>query len=149
MTDPIRKTLTVPLEPRAAFDLFTAGIDTWWPKESHSLSESAAAAVRVEPRLGGRILEMRPDGTEAQWARVTAWEPGRHFAIDWHVGGTETEATQVDVTFTPTDAGTRVDLVHDGFDRLAGGEIMCENYRTGWDTVFGACYGGACAKRAA
>ena len=31
---PIRKAVTVPLTPPDAFDLFTAGIDGWWPRRS-------------------------------------------------------------------------------------------------------------------
>jgi hypothetical protein len=148
MIEPVRKTITVPLDPGAAFDLFTGGIARWWPMETRSLS-GAAATVRVEPRVGGQVVETRPDGTEAAWARVTAWEPPHRFAVDWHVGREEAEATQLDVTFTGTEAGTRVDLVHDGFDRLAGGETMCASYRSGWDEALGRCYGGACRKRAA
>ena len=103
----------------------------------------------MEPRVGGHVIETRPDGTDAPWASVTAWEPGRRFALDWHLGRDETEATRLDVTFTGTEAGTRVDLVHDGFDRLAEGEAMCASYRSGWDEVLGTCYGGACRRRAA
>jgi hypothetical protein len=148
MIEPVRKTITVPLGTGAAFDLFTGGIARWWPMATHSLSGSAAT-VRVEPRVGGRVIETRPDGTEAPWARVTVWDPGRRFAADWPLGRGEDEATRLDVTFTGTDAGTRVDLVHDGFDRLAGGETMCARYRSGWDDVLGRCYGVACRRRAA
>ncbi len=148
MIGPVRKTITVPLDPSSAFDLFTGGIARWWPVESHSLS-GAAASVRVEPRVGGHVVETRADGTEARWARVTVWEPGRRFATDWHMGRDAEEATQLDVTFTGTEAGTRVDLVHDGFDRLAQGETMCASYRSGWDGMLGRCYGAACRKCAA
>jgi hypothetical protein len=148
MIEPVRKTITVPLDPASAFDLFTGGIARWWPVETHSLS-GAAATVRVEPRVGGQVVETKPDGTEAPWARVTVWDPGRRFAVDWHVGRDDAEATQLDVTFTGTETGTRVDLVHDGFDSLAEGETMCARYRSGWDEVLDHCYGNACRKRAA
>jgi hypothetical protein len=148
MIDPVRKTITVPLDPGSAFDLFTGGIARWWPSETRALS-GAGATLRVEPGTGGRVIETMPDGTEAEWARVTAWEPGRRFAVDWHAGRDAEEATQLDVTFTGTEAGTRVDLVHDGFQRLAEGAAICASYRSGWDEALGRCYGAACRRRAA
>ena len=142
---PIRKSVTVPLAPDAAFDLFTAGLDRWWPKDTHSLSGSAAARVRVEPREGGQVIEVKPDGTEAPWARVTRWEPGARLGLAWHVGRDEAEHTDLEVTFTATGDGTRVDLEHAGFERLDGATALKANYTSGWDHVLGSCYAGACA----
>lgn len=149
MTLRIEKRLTVPLAPRDTFDLFTAGIDRWWPKDSHSLSASAglpARRVTVEPRLGGRILEEAHDGATHPWGTITEWCPGEALAFDWYVGHPRAEATQVRVTFLPHEGGTRVDLVHSGFEaRGAEAAEACRRYRTGWDLVLGRCYGGACA----
>lgn len=153
-TDPIRKGLIVPLPPAAAFELFTAGLDGWWPKASHSLSAATGdgdqARVRVEPRAGGRVIETRPDGTEAPWATVTLWEPGARFAMLWHVGRDPELATTVDVRFTAVDGGTRLDLTHSGFDVHGprAGE-MCANYTSGWDLVLGTRYAEACTRAAA
>lgn len=148
MTDPIEKTVLVPLAPLDAFELFTTGMAGWWPLDSHSLSATrdgqTAADVVVEPRAGGRIIETKPDGSRADWATITAWEPGHRLAFDWYVGRDASEATQVSVTFLPAPGGTQVDLVHDGFDRLgAAGTTMWTGYQTGWDMVLGACFGGA------
>jgi hypothetical protein len=145
MTEPIRKSVTVPLGPAAAFDLFTAGIDRWWPKATHSLSEDDGARVRVEPRVGGQVIETRPDGSEVPWARVVQWEPGARLGLAWHVGRAEEDHTDVDVTFTATEAGTRVDVVHGGFDRLADAPGMQANYTRGWDHVLGERFAAACA----
>lgn len=149
MIDPIEKTIDVPLAPSDAFALFTERLSDWWPRASHSLSGHETAPVRVEPREGGQIIETLPDGTEAPWARITAWDPGKRLAVKWHVGKDEAEHTELDVTFTPIDTGTRVRLVHDGFDRLADGATRAQGYDTGWDHVFKVCYGGACQSRAA
>lgn len=153
-TDPIRKTVTVPLDRKAAFELFTGGIDRWWPKHSHSLTASreidGEASVRVEPRIGGRVLERLPDGSEAPWATVTAWQPGTRLRLSWYVGRDEEEATTIDVTFTQTEAGTRVDLTHGGFHVFgAKAPEMCAGYTNGWDTVLGVCYRSACESVAA
>lgn len=148
--DPIRKSVTVPLDRASAFELFTDGIDRWWPKETHSLTsgdgDGRKARVHIEPHVGGRVLETMPDGRMAPWGTVETWSPGERFALRWYVGRDEAEATLVDVRFTQTDAGTRVDLTHSGFDVLGSKAAeMCANYTGGWEHVLGRCYAGACA----
>ena len=32
---PVRKSLTVGVSQEKAFEVFTAGVDRWWPKEHH------------------------------------------------------------------------------------------------------------------
>jgi hypothetical protein len=154
LTDPIRKSITVPLDRQAAFELYTDGIDSWWPKDTHSLTagegDTSRAHVRMEPRAGGKIIETRPDGSEAPWGTITTWEPGARLGIDWYVGRGPDEATQIEVVFTQTEAGTRIDLTHGGFDIHGDhAETLCANYTTGWDRVLGTCFGGACLAKAA
>lgn len=152
MTQPIRKRILVPVPPEAAFDLFTGDIAKWWPGESHSLSaadNTTPKDIRVDPFEGGHIVEETHDGRSVPWATVTDWSPGRRFSVDWYVGKTEAEATQVAVVFAPVEGGTSVELTHDGFDRVPAGETMAATYNSGWDHVLGHCYGGACTARAA
>ncbi|MEM6825034.1 MAG: SRPBCC domain-containing protein [Pseudomonadota bacterium] len=149
MTDAIEKTVTVPLDASAAFSLFTTGIDRWWPKDRHSIAardgDGDKARVRIEERKGGRVIETLPDGSERPWATVTDWAPGAHFSLDWYVGGAPEGATRLHVTFTQTEAGTRVDLTHDRWsvhgDKAA--EVSAQ-YRSGWDHVLCACFRKAC-----
>ena len=151
MTDPIEKTLTVPLRPQDAFDLFTDHLQDWWPLDSHSLSAADGDLpqdVTVDPREGGHITETRPDGVTGRWGTITEWAPGHALGISWHVGRDPSEATDLYIRFTPVEDGTRVDLTHGGFDRLAGAETMRANYLSGWEHVLGRCYGTYCAARA-
>ncbi|MBM7068301.1 SRPBCC domain-containing protein [Actibacterium sp. 188UL27-1] len=146
-TAPIHKTITVPLPPDHAFELFTAGINKWWPGDTHSLSARDGRAPRqldVDPHQGGRIWETTHDGKRHAWARITDWQPGRRFAFNWHVGQEEEDATHVVVAFSQTKTGTRVDLTHGGFDGVTDGATMMASYQTGWDHVLTACYGTAC-----
>ena len=68
-TDAIRKTVTVPLPVEKAFNLFTAGIDTWWPFESHSIGgeKTESAVFDVEAK---RLYEREADGSEHDWADI-------------------------------------------------------------------------------
>lgn len=107
---PLLKTVTVPLTPDAAFTLFTKGIDTWWPAHLRK-SKTGASRLTVDPKHGGTITERSADGQEHRWGRITKWQAGEALAIDWTRDLAEGRST-VEVTFTPTDDGTRVDLTH-------------------------------------
>ncbi len=138
MTKPIEKTLNVPMRPKDAFALFTEHLADWWPTESHSLSAfegDLPQDVKVEPRIGGHIVETKPNGETGRWGTITRWEPGSALGVSWYVGRPEEQATDLLVVFTPTDTGTRVDLTHGGFERLADTAAMLANYNTGWDLV--------------
>ncbi len=135
----VRSSVTVPLAPADAFRLFTELMVTWWPLATHSVYETEATGVVVEPRVGGRIYETTDDGRTSAWGVVSAWVPGERFATSWHPGNDPALATQVDVAFSPTpDGGTRLDLVHTGWEaRGADAARIAAGYDTGWTFVLG------------
>ena len=113
----------------------------WWPK-SHSRSGDPERVV-IEPRPGGRIYERTADGSEHDWGEVTAWEPPHRLAYLWHIYGDRADATDVEITFAGEGDGTRVTIVHGGFERLgAKGEELRGRNRQGWSALL-ARYEGA------
>ncbi len=144
---PIVKTVTVPLDPRRAFRLFTDEMSDWWPLDSHSLSAQDGAPARrvtVTPAEGGPVFETKPDGTTAPWGRVTEWKPGERFGMTWHVGQPEETASHVSVSFDVVADGTKVTLVHDNWEALADtAAARHAGYETGWNMVFVTRYGTA------
>jgi uncharacterized protein YndB with AHSA1/START domain len=94
------------------------------------LGLSALERVAVEPFVGGRMLEVSTTGKQCTWGRVLTWEPPSTFAFSWLIGpdwavpAPDAKGSRVTVTFTATDDGTHVELVHDQLD--AHGE--------GWET---------------
>jgi hypothetical protein len=149
----IHKSIDVPLAPDQAFDLFTHGIATWWPGDTHSISakdDQSPQDLTIEPQEGGQIWETTHDGTRTPWARITEWAPAERFSFNWHVGRPEDEATFVTVAFSRIDTGTRVDLIHGGFGNLVqNGATMAAGYRSGWDVVLGHCFAGKCRQTVA
>jgi hypothetical protein len=133
-TAPIQKTLLVPLPVEKAFALFTAGMDSWWPYETHSIGGDKVETAVLEARAGGRWYERHPDGTEHDWATVTAWDPPARFAVDWHVSE-NVLGSELEVRFTPEGDETRVELEHRGWERCGPGAR--ESYAGGWDHVLG------------
>ena len=137
---PVRKTVTVKASAQKAFDVFTDGFDTWWPR-THHIGTSPLAKAAIEGRIGGRCYGRSVDGSEIVWGTITAWEPPRRFVFAWQITPDwkcETDianASEVEVTFTPlADGETRVDLEHRHFERHgSGGAAM----RTGVDSPNG------------
>lgn len=127
-TPAIRKTVLVDAPPDRAFALFTAGIASWWPTDTHSYGGDTVTDVVFEAAVDGRVYEVTPAG-EQDWARVAEWEPPARFRLEWLIG--EAHGSAVTVTFAPEGPGTRVELVHDGFSA----SDPRERYDGGWDVV--------------
>jgi uncharacterized protein YndB with AHSA1/START domain len=125
----IKKTITVDASVETAFETFTRRIGSWWPTGSHRVFEQGSSVV-FEERVGGRVYERAPDGSEGDWADVIAWEPPERFVLRWRVNPNR-GPTEVEVRFAPENGGTRVELEHRGWDDAEGRS----NYDTGWDPV--------------
>ena len=137
--EPVRKTVTVPASPQRAFELFTACISEWWPLATHSVGKDQATGVVFGEGVGGAITESLADGTTSVWGTVTRWEPPYLLACTWHAGTPVTEASAVEVTFTPAGPGeTVVQLVHSGWEQLPGSARTRADYDGGWDVVIGS-----------
>jgi uncharacterized protein YndB with AHSA1/START domain len=138
---PVRKTVRVGRPPEEAFRIYTEGIATWWPLETHSPSQKSETVV-MEQREGGRLYERTVDGDEVDWGEILVWEPPHRLVHSWHLGGSAT--TEVELRFTPQGDGTLVELVHRGWERY--GDKAAErraSYDSGWDFVFGDRYASA------
>lgn len=148
--EPVVKVITVPGSPTVVFELFTNSMAEWWPLESHSIGEKDAVEVRVEPGVGGRVIETTRDGAEHEWALIREWEPGRRLEMDWYPGLPVSQATHLEITFRQTTEGTELTLVHDGWEaRGDDAERMRQSYDTGWDLVLGRVPGSVRAEATA
>ncbi len=128
---PVRRTVIVQAPASRAFEVFTAGIATWWPPSQH-VGETPADAV-IEPGVGGRCYaRAHRDGTQTDWGRVLEWEPPSRVRLawlltpEWFYQADPTRASEVELRFEPENAQTtRVTLEHRGFERYAeGGESL-------------------------
>ena len=132
---PVRKTLSVNCSPERAFEVFTAEVGSWWPTKTHSIHKDGVTGVILEQHEGGEMYELA-EGRREHWARVTAWEPPMRLVLAWHVDPDRAGPTEVEVTFTPEGAGTRIVLEHRNWEAAGeGAETMRDNYEGGWDVV--------------
>lgn len=110
---PIIRTAVVIRPPAEAFAIFTDEIGAWWPVPTHSVFGERSGGVHF---IDGRLVELGTDGSESTWAEVLEWDPPRKLALAWHPGGVAENANRVEVTFEAADAGTRVQVRHDGWE---------------------------------
>jgi uncharacterized protein YndB with AHSA1/START domain len=135
----VRRSVTVNRSVEDAFRLFTEGISTWWPFETHSIGKDGADPDEAvfEGREGGRLYERMADGHTSHWATVLAWEPPSRVVLSWELRP-DRPATVVEVRFSPAGDGTRVDLEHRGWERLGDQAREAKaGYDTGWEVVLG------------
>jgi len=115
--EPIVVEFEVRATPEHAFDVWTSRPSMWWPK-SHTVTHDPDLIVVFEPFPGGRIYERGSDGVEHEWGEVISWEPPARLNYLWHLFFDRSEATEISVTFTAQEGGSRVRLVQTGFEKL-------------------------------
>ena len=124
--EPVRKSIRVRADPARAFRVFTAEMDSWWPRTYH-IGNSPMKKVNVEGHPGGRVYTDQENGTICQWGTVLAWEPPVRFVMAWQVSPEWTfeadlsRCSEVEVRFTATqDGDTLVELEHRAFIKHQG-----------------------------
>lgn len=120
----VEKTTHVPLTPSDAFELFTHGMETWWPHPHGKL--------KMDPRKGGKIK----DG-DKEIGTILAFDPDGYLAFTW--APQDAEETIVTVVFSATPDGCRVDLTH-GTDAILGEmtDAVSTSYLRGFELVLGS-----------
>ena len=134
--------VVVDASPDEAFHAFTAEIGLWWRRGTPYWNDvERGLSIRIEPGVGGRFIEVYDldTGEGLEVGRVTAWEPGQRLAMTWaQTGWPEGTSTDLEVTFEPEGAQTRVTLRQTGFERLGPpGEEYRAGYSMGWKEVLG------------
>ena len=66
---PVRKLVRVKTPITHAFETFTTGLTRWWPYD-HGVGKKPVKSVKMEPKFGGRWLEISEDGTETTVATI-------------------------------------------------------------------------------
>jgi uncharacterized protein YndB with AHSA1/START domain len=154
-TEPIRRRMTVACPADRAFEVFTMGMATWWPLETHSIAvdqelEQRATDVAVEPRAGGLVEEVLDDGSRRRWAEILVWDPPRRVVYGWKPNDLPTPPTELDVMFDADGGTTTVELEHRGWEGLGShAEQLQPLYASegGWTMVLERYRGAAEAAR--
>ena len=133
---PIRRSVTVSWPQEEAYRRFCQDLPKWWPTFSYSIGGSRVARVVFEPHAGGLIYEEHKDGTRMRWGKVIALEPPRRVVFTFHPSRADSDAQQVEITFSPDGAGTRVDLISTGWEKMSDqAQRTRGGYQLGWGLV--------------
>ncbi len=135
---PVRKTVRVKAPVDHAFEVFTSGLMRWWPLD-HGVGKKPIQKVLIEPRLGGRWLEIAEDGTETPVATITLWQPPHRLVMIWQINAQwkpdSAMQSEVDVSFTADGPeATVVELLHHKFETMGAeaGASMRKDVNGGW-----------------
>jgi len=129
----IRKSIRVARAPEISFKVFCEEIGMWWPGGFGGKDTRLA----METRVGGRFFEKRPDGTEYEIGRLTAYQPPQLVAFTWRAPSWENITTQVEIRFAADGNGTLIELEHRGWEQDAKIGEFRKNYDGGWETILG------------
>jgi uncharacterized protein YndB with AHSA1/START domain len=132
MVESVRRQVVVAASQETAFDVFTAGMTSWWPAEHH-IGSAPIEEIVIEPEPGGRWYTRHTDGSETYTGVVTAWEPPARLAATWQIGADwkyhADLVTTVELRFVAEAPDrTRVELEHR--DLEAYGEAAAQMHET-------------------
>ncbi len=133
--EPLVLEFDVAAAPDHAFDVWTSKAGVWWPP-GHTISGQQSATIVFESFPGGRVYERAPDGAEHEWGEVIVWDPPQRVAYLWHLFFDRSDATHVEVTFTPSQPGTTVRISQTGWERLgSAAEERRTNTHRAWSVI--------------
>ena len=146
----VQTSVTVPLDPERAFELFVDRFEDWWPNDgTHALTD--ATGYLMEARPDGRWGEHGPDGFQPR-GRVLDVDRPRQILLAWQLtpdfayDPDPARQTEVEVTFEQTSEGTKVTLEHRGFEVWGEpGAEMRGSVEGGWATLLERYAGRAAA----
>ena len=149
MIEPIVSKIEVPCSQEKAFSVFANDMGKWWPLDKRAMSlydGQSVKELRIEPKLGGRIVEISDNDTEYHWGTITSFDPFGAIDMDFHMGLPADNASLVEVRFVALDGQrTEVTLTHstcEAFGDMA--EMMRGGYGSGWVLIFEEGYKSAC-----
>jgi uncharacterized protein YndB with AHSA1/START domain len=135
---PVRKSVRVNANQKHAFEVFTAGLGRWWPR-NHTIGNSPMKTAVMEPRLGGRWYELGEDGSQANVGKILVWEPPHRFVMSWDINSAwkpdPAVNSEVEVRFVADGpSATVVELEHRKFEQMGAeaGESMRKDVDGGW-----------------
>ena len=149
MLEPIVKTIEVPCGQEKAFKVFVNEMGTWWPLDKRSMSMKSgkpAKSLRIEPKQGGKIVEVGHDDTEHLWGTIKSYDPYNSITLDFHMGLPAENASLVEVRFTALQQErTRVELTQSNWEAFGDmAEMLRGFYGSGWVVIFERAFKSAC-----
>lgn len=120
-------------------DVFVHRLGSWWPVESQCAHPERVVDVRLDPWVGGQLVDVWDDGSEHPVATVLRWRPPHEIGLVWRVRP-DAELTDVRVRFAEASwVSTWVTVEQTGWADLGPeGPAVRAEFRERWADVLGA-----------
>jgi uncharacterized protein YndB with AHSA1/START domain len=90
-----------------------------WFATQEALRRWIGSNIEIDLRVGGAYRFLGPDDKTWISGTVRELEPERSLSLSWlEEGSGWLRPARLVITLVPTDAGTRVTLIHDGFEGI-------------------------------
>ena len=133
MSDAVRVTALVPVDPATAFEIFTRETALWWRRDLRfRVSGDAPGALTFEGEPADRVIERFDDGRVVEIGRVLVWEPGYRVMFEWTSRCLPAGRTEDDVRFTERQHLTEVTVEHRGLERPYNYQASREQLALWW-----------------
>ena len=126
----VERALDLPVPPARAWQAWVRDIHHWWTKPYYN-DGKLVTGLSFEQRLGGVFVENWGEEAGFLVGRIVEWLPPQRLSYTWMEAGWRGAETLVRLTFSPIPSGTRLALVHEGFERLAEPEKLRQGYQFG------------------
>lgn len=136
---PLRVRVLVARPRDHVVDVFVRRMGMWWPAESQCAAPERVVDLRLDPWVGGQVVEVWDDGSEHACATVLRWRPPCEVGLVWRVRP-GAELTDVRVRFDEASwVSTWVTVEQTGWAALGDdGPRLRAEYRERWADVLGA-----------
>ncbi len=121
-SDSVQVSLEVRVDPDTAFRVFTEDVNSWWKQGArYRFVAPYRGAMKFLPGVGGKLVHVHAESKEEfVVGEVSVWEPGSRLVFGWRLPNFEpSQLTEVEVTFESCSVGTRITVIHRGWDQLA------------------------------
>jgi uncharacterized protein YndB with AHSA1/START domain len=137
MSKKVERTITIAASPERVWQAWVEEMNNWWTRPYYNDHERVTG-LYLEPRLGGRYIEKwGDDGAGFLIGHVVEWLPPFRLAYTWSERNWGGITTLVQIELRPEGAGTRLSIVHDGFERLPDSEQQHAGYDYGQGDLLG------------
>jgi uncharacterized protein YndB with AHSA1/START domain/DNA-binding transcriptional ArsR family regulator len=130
----LRLEIAIAAPPKRVFAALTDHIGHWWGAP-YLRDKDRAVDFVLEPRPGGRVVEVWGDGEGAVWAEVTRIRPPEVLEITGRIGMTGPAYSVVSFELAARGKGTVVTLTHQAIGDVD--EETEADYREGWEDLLG------------
>ncbi len=111
--DPLQHQVTVACDQESAFNLFTAGMGTWWDPV-HTEDAATFTGIDLEPHVDGAVT-MRHGADSYTFGRVLVWEPPSDYGQSFWLAMDPAHPSRIDAAFDGHDGVCTVRFAHGGW----------------------------------